>query len=165
MGIGPKWNKKMAEAFGRAVYGKNDKESSVTKSARQTYQRDLDNYTKDVDAKERAEAFNRGNEKARLDKQLDDMPEHRESSIDDMRDIESDGALKKDFEDAFDDVAERHGYERWRKDVGKQQLDDRMDGEIHNLEREGAVDDVRAEMIEDLKNHMDFSDFFDKWKR
>ena len=82
-----------------------------------------------------------------------------------MRDIESDEALTKDFEDAFDDVAERHGYERWRKDAGRPQLDDKMDGEIHNLEREGAVDDVRAEMIEDLKNRMDFSDFFDKWKR
>lgn len=158
MGIGPKWNKKMAEAFGRAVYGKNAKESPVAKAARQTYERDLDNYTKDVDAKERAEAFNRGNEKAWLDKQLDD----RDSR---MREIESDEALTKDFEDAFDDVAERHGYERWRKDAGKQQLDDKMDGEIHNLEREGAVDDVRAEMIEDLKKGLDFSDFFDKWKR
>ena len=51
----------MAKAFGKATYGKSDKNPTV-KAARDSYKKDLKNYGKDKDAKERAEAFNRGKE-------------------------------------------------------------------------------------------------------
>lgn len=167
-----KWNPKMAEAFGRAVYGKNDKESPVAKMARDVYDRDLRNYRKDDDAAARAEAFRRGGAEAWMDERTltrdaegrPDVKLESQDVADARGEARSDEALVKAFEDAFDDVAERHGYERWRKGAGKQQLNDGMNGEIHNLEREGAVDDIRAQMIEDLRNEMDLSDFFDKWK-
>jgi hypothetical protein len=61
----------MARAFGKATYGKNDKNPTV-KAARDSYKKDLKNYCKDKDAKARAEAFHMGNEEQWLENRLKD---------------------------------------------------------------------------------------------
>lgn len=85
-------------------------------------------------------------------------------SISRVEDENSDARLAKDFEDAFNSAVERHGYDTWKKGSGDKPLDDGLNGEIHNLEREGAEDDIRAQMIEELKSGVDLSDFFEKYR-
>lgn len=145
--------KKMAEAFGRATFGRNDKENPAIKMARDSFKRDLTNY-KDKDANERAESFFKGEEEGWLD---------RFKNGDTFEDEASDARLKEAFDKAFDDIAEDRGYKNWVSNKDKIPANDGLDGEINNLEREGAVDDVRAQMIEDLKNGMDISDVFEKY--
>lgn len=65
----------MAKAFGKATYGKSDKNPTV-KAARDSYKKDLKNYGKDKDAKERAEAFNRGKEEQWV---ADKQKEHKKA--------------------------------------------------------------------------------------
>lgn len=149
----PNW-KKMAEAFGRATYGRNNSENPAIKMARDAHERNVRNYA-DKDAGDRAEAFFRGNEERWL---------NRDKDAAQFEDEASDPRLAKDFEDAFNSVAERHGYDIWKKGSGDKPLDDGLNGEIHNLEREGAEDDIRAQMIEELKSGVDLSDFFEKYR-
>lgn len=149
----PNW-KKMAEAFGRATHGRNNSENPAIKMARDGYNRDLRNYA-DKDAGDRAEAFFRGGEERWL---------NRDKDVAQFEDEASDKRLAEDFEDAFNSAAERHGYDTWKKGSGNKPLDDGLNGEIHNLEREGAEDDIRAQMIEELKSGVDLSDFFEKYR-
>lgn len=148
--------KKMAEAFGRATFGRNNSENPAIKAARDSYERDLRNYTKDKDAAERAEAFFKGKEERWLDKATD---------ADVFEDKLSDEYLAKDFDKALDDAAERHGYDKWREESKDMPLDDGFGGSMHDVNREDAVQRVREEMIEELKKGMPLEDFFDKYGR
>lgn len=163
-----KW--KMAKAFGRAVFGKNNKENPTAKMVRDVYDRDLRNYTKDKDAADRAEAFNRGNTEAWMDERSivrgkDGRPDVKLESQDVVEargDARLDDELRRDFSDAFDDAAERHGYNKWREESKDMPLDDGFGGSMHDVNREDAVQRVREEMIID-KQTMSAEDFFDKW--
>lgn len=77
----------------------------------------------------------------------------------------TDKRVLQDFEDAFKDVSEEGGYRKWRKEAGNRPLDDGMNGEIENMEREGAVMDIRESMIKDLTSGMDVSDVIKKYSR
>jgi hypothetical protein len=96
--------------------------------------------------------------------ELPDRSKAKEDMLDDMRDRDSDKAVVDNFDKFIKESSERHGYKKWRNEARNQKLDDGLNGEIHNLDREGAVDDIRVQMIQDLRNKMDLSDFFDKWK-
>jgi hypothetical protein len=77
----------------------------------------------------------------------------------------TDERLGDDFEEVFKDISEDGGYKKWRKDAGSRPIDDGMDGELENLERETTVQDVRESMIEDLKSGMDISDVIEKYSK
>ena len=141
----PNW-KKMAEAFGRATFGRNDKENPAIKAARDSYKRDLDNYTKDKDAAERAEAFFKGKEERRLDKAKD---------ADAFEDKLSDERLAEDFDKALDEAAENHGYKKWREESKDMPVNDGFDGDMHDINREDAVQRSREEIIKALQNNTD----------
>lgn len=165
------WNK-MAKAFGRAARGNS---SDAAKYARQSYERDLHRYDKDPGASDRAEAFNRGSEEKWMDERnivvgRDGRPdvelERDERVIDQRGDARTDENLQKDMEQAFDEAAERHGYDRWRAEAANKPVDDGLGGELHNVERELTEDEVRAKMIEDLQkgaNILDILDFGKAW--
>lgn len=96
--------------------------------------------------------------------ELPDRTKAKDDMLDDMRDRDSDKAVVDDFNKFIKESKERHGYEKWRKEARNKPVDDGLNGEIHDFERESAGDDVYEQMIEDLRNKMDLSDFFDKWK-
>jgi hypothetical protein len=155
---------KMAKAFGRAAHGNS---SDAAKYARQSYERDLRRYDKDPSASGRAEAFNRGSEEKFMDERnltvdRDGRPsveiERDERVIDQHGDARTDENMQKELSDAFDEAAERHGYDKWRKEAADKPADDGMGGEIHNVERELTEDEVRQRMIDDLKRGADISD-------
>lgn len=141
----PNW-KKMAEAFGRATFGRNDKENPAIKAARDSYKRDLDNYTKDKDAAERAEAFFKGKEERWLDKAED---------ADAFEDKFSDERLTEEFGKALDEAAENHGYKKWREESKDMPLDDGFKGDLHDVNREDAVQRSREEIIKALQQNTD----------
>lgn len=140
-----KW-KKMAEAFGRATFGRNDKENPAIKAARDSYERDLRNYTKDKDAAERAEAFFKGKGERWLDKDKD---------ADAFEDKLSDERLAEDFDKALDEAAENHGYKKWREESKDMPVDDGFKGDLHDINREDAVQRSREEIIKALQQNTD----------
>lgn len=137
--------KKMAEAFGRATFGRNDKENPAIKAARDSYKRDLDNYT-DKDAAERAEAFFKGKEERWLDKNKD---------ADVFEDKLSDERLAEDFDKALDEAAENHGYKKWREESKDMSANDGFGGSLHDVNREDAVQRSREEIIKALQQNTD----------
>lgn len=161
----PNW-KKMAEAFGRAVRTP-DPESRET--ARNIHQALADKSFHDME-------FAKGQTRAAVDAdELNSKAAYFENKYggnkiprsafrDALEEELTDKRLADDFEDAFNSAVERHGYDTWKKGSGDKPLNDGLNGEIHNLEREGAEDDIRAQMIEELKSGVDLSDFFEKYR-
>lgn len=137
--------KKMAEAFGRATFGRNDKENPAIKAARDSYKRDLNNYA-DKDANARAEAFFKGKEERWLDKNKD---------ADVFEDKLSDERLAEDFDKALDEAAENHGYKKWRDESKDMPANDGFGGSLHDVNREDAVQRSREEIIKALQQNTD----------
>lgn len=77
-------------------------------------------------------------------------------------DRESDIRLQDDFEKAFDDAAEYHGYKKWREESKDMPLDDGFGGDMHDMNRMDAEQRVREEMIRD-KHALSDDEFLDKW--
>lgn len=156
-----KWQ--MAKAFGRAAFGKNDKENPAIKAARDSYRRDLDNFVKDKDAAERAEAFNRGNEEAWMDERSivrdkDGRPDVKLESKDVVEargDARLDDNLQRDFDKALDEAAENHGYKKWRDESKDMPANDGFGGSLHDVNREDAVQRSREEIIKALQQNTD----------
>lgn len=109
--------KKMAEAFGRAAYGKNDAEKPVAKWARDRFNKDADRYVDEPEAAKRAEAFNRGSEEAWMDdtdvKNKMGMDKYRanpdevERRMDELSEARSDERLEKEFDEGFNSAIAR----------------------------------------------------------
>lgn len=179
----PNW-KKMAEAFGRAMNERVGKDtgvrrtvnkSSIASDANEPGITGIGHPNSDEIASYRRgqlngnENFYVGRERAGANAINSMDPTAKRTSdvsrsISRIEDENSDARLAKDFEDAFNSAVERHGYDTWKKGSGGKPLDDGLNGEIHNLEREGAEDDIRAQMIEELKSGVDLSDFFEKYR-
>ena len=75
-----------------------------------------------------------------------------------------DANLQRDFERAFDEAAENHGYKKWKEESKDMPLDDGFGGDLHDVNREDAVQRAREQMIDDLKSGMSMEEFMDKWK-
>ena len=173
-----KWNPKMAEALGRALGDRAERRLTEPKLKTDVSQGEVvasEALTKQGPNSDFVKGYVAGIEQADkadyLAKKYGGGEQYRtgdrnarEEFSDALSDEASDQRLHDDFKVGFEEAAERHGYKKWRDESRNQKLDDGLNGEIHNLEREGAVDDIRAQMIEDLRNKMDLSDFFDKWK-
>ena len=116
--------KKMAEAFGRATFGKNDN-NSIVKAARDSYKRDLNNY-RDKEAGDRAESFFKGQEEERMannrvDKDFNSLKSLKnENTRELMKDVDADyqsdqrliEQREKEWDDAFKSAKEhvKRGY-------------------------------------------------------
>lgn len=84
--------------------------------------------------------------------------------VDKLSADESEKALNAEFDKAFDEAAESHGYDKWRKESSDMPLNDGFKGDLHDVNREDAVQRTRERMIEDLKSGMSMEEFMDKWK-
>lgn len=67
----------------------------------------------------------------------------------------SDMNLEKEFNDAFDEAAENHGYKKWREESKDMSADDGFGGSLHDVNREDAVQRSREEIIEALQKNTD----------
>ena len=150
----------MAKAFGRAVFGKSDKENPAAKMARDVYGRDLRNYV-DKDAAGRAEAFNRGNEEAWMDNRSivrgkDGRPDVKlesEDVVEARGDARLDDNLQQDFDEGFEASFNR----------AKGTFNEAMDklGGYTPEDKEQAYDRLRQLMIDKLKNGEPIQDVLD----
>lgn len=84
-------------------------------------------------------------------------------NISNVEDEHSSMRLQDDFEKAFDEAAENHGYKKWREESKNMPLDDGFGGDLHDVDRADAVQRAREQMIEDLKRGMDISDVLKKY--
>lgn len=139
--------KKMAEAFGRAVRrpGTGTRGKSFG------------------DAAERADAgfeFNHGRWQGDMAEEEaakaagDFGPEYQEE-FDKAVDKQTDERLKDEFKRAFDEAAENHGYKKWKEESKDMPLDDGFKGDLHDVNREDAVQRSREEIIKALQQNTD----------
>lgn len=108
--------KKIAEAFGRAAYGKNNAEKPIVKWARDRFDKDVDRYA-DPEASARAEAFARGQDEAWMDAQeikrkmgMDKYranPDEAERRMDELGEVHTDERLEQDFDEGFNSAIKR----------------------------------------------------------
>lgn len=63
--------------------------------------------------------------------------------------------LQKDFDEAFDEAAENHGYKKWREESKDMPLNDGFGGDLHDVNREDAVQRSREEIIKALQQNTD----------
>jgi hypothetical protein len=143
-----KWNPKMSRALGRALGENNDPRRPSGAIDNEDFER----------------GYQAGREAARMADEAAGSTASREDILDYMRDRDSDEAVVDNFDKFIKESKERHGYENWRNEARNKPVDDGLNGEIHDFERESAGEDIYEQMIQDLRNKMDLSDFFDKWK-
>lgn len=172
------WNK-MVEAFMRAInrpdghmyrrpYPKVNKEaerdadkfySDVMNKANEIAPTEADvgfrNGMKDADEAEVRASFSNPKEAGRFDQE--------KKEFDDLTEFRMDKNLQTEFEKAFDEAAENHGYKKWREESKDMPLDDGFGGDLHDVNREDAVQRAREQMIEDLKSGMPISDVLKKY--
>lgn len=140
----PNWTKlkKMAEAFGRASYGKNDAEKPVAKWARTRFDKDVDRYD-DPEASARAEAFARGRDEA----WMDDWDTKHKMGMDKYR------ANPDEVERHMDELGEAHTDERLgeeldaaiKKAEGQADYAGRMKGMREGELADDAIDEAVSE--------------------
>lgn len=82
--------------------------------------------------------------------------------VDKLSAEESEKALNTEFDKAFDDAAEYHGYKKWREESKDMPLNDGFGGDMHDMNRMDAEQRVREEMIRD-KHALSDDEFIDKW--
>ena len=82
--------------------------------------------------------------------------------VDKLSAEESEKALNTEFDKAFDDAAEYHGYKKWREESKDMPLDDGFGGDMHDMNRMDAEQRVREEMIRD-KHALSDTEFINKW--
>lgn len=159
---------KMAKAFGRAVANKAEKSK-----AKQTVENVRQNKPFAIEGKPvppEAKAYDEGYRQGLYDRfdaeDIVDPNAKGTKGVDEMVDMASDTdtdiALIKDFEKAFDEAAEYHGYKKWREESKDMPLDDGFGGDMHDMNRMDAEQRVREEMIRD-KHALSDDEFIDKW--
>lgn len=152
---------KMAKAFGRAVANKSEKSNAkqIVENVRQNKPFAIDGKPVPPEAKAYDEGYQQGlrdrfdaediaDPNAKSTKGVDEM-------VDMASDADTDAALIKDFENALDEAAENHGYKKWREESKDMPLDDGFKGDLHDANREDAVQRSREEIIKALQNNTD----------
>lgn len=164
------WNK-MVEAFMRAInrpnghmyrrpYPKVNKEaeraadkfySNIINKANEIAPTEADvgfrNGMKDANEAEVRASFSNPKEAGRFDQE--------KKEFDDLTESRMDKSLKTDFDNAFDEAAENHGYKKWREEEKDTPLDDGFKGDMHDVNREDAVQRSREEIIKALQQNAD----------
>lgn len=165
-----KW--KMLKAFARALEGPEavEKRLSGDKFIKEIDKRAHD-VSRDAIADNDFKAFeatragrrggfddNEGIPKSRVDvnNNITKIPaSERQAAFDDLSDFETDSKLKGEFERAFDEAAENHGYKKWKEESKDMPLDDGFRGDLHDVNREDAVQRSREEIIKALQQNTD----------
>lgn len=144
--------KKMAEAFGRAMStrkGTGPAAEAVGKSETLKFK------TGGKSPEERA--YLHGHETEGPDEYY--VAKERggdyEKNIDDIEDENSSMRLQDDFNKAFEEAAENHGYKKWKEESKDMPLDDGFKGDLHDVNREDAVQRSREEIIKALQQNTD----------
>lgn len=75
--------------------------------------------------------------------------------VDKLSADESEKALNTEFDKAFDEAAENHGYKKWREESKDMPLNDGFGGDLHDVNREDAVQRSREEIIKALQQNTD----------
>lgn len=75
--------------------------------------------------------------------------------VDKLSAEESEKALNTEFDKAFDEAAENHGYKKWKEESKDMPLDDGFKGDLHDVNREDAVQRSREEIIKALQQNID----------
>lgn len=161
-----KW--KMAKAFGRAVANKakKSKAEQTIENVRQSKPFAEDGKPIPPEAKAYDEGYQQGLRDRFDAEDIVDPNAKGNKGVDEIVDIatdaDTDAALVKDFENEFNDAAERHGYKKWREESKDMPLDDGFGGDMHDMNRMDAEQRVREEMIRD-KHALSDDEFLDKW--
>lgn len=75
--------------------------------------------------------------------------------VDKLASKESDNALDNEFDKALDEAAENHGYKKWREESKDMPLNDGFGGDLHDVNREDAVQRSREKIIKALQQNTD----------
>ena len=160
---------KMARAFGRAMGTRKGNGPAAKAINESEVAREANNARRGEKISDTAKDYKIGNDDDALD-MYEGALQNRynkkgyEKNLDAQLDRETDAALERDFEKAFDDAAEYHGYKKWREESKDMPLNDGFGGDLHDVNREDAVQRAREQMINDLKSGMSMEEFMDKWK-
>lgn len=76
-------------------------------------------------------------------------------SISSVEDEHSSMRLQDEFNKAFDEAAENHGYNKWRNESKDMPVNDGFGGSLHDVNREDAVQRSREEIIKALQQNTD----------
>ena len=82
------------------------------------------------------------------------IPEIRKR-MDEFSDEATDKSLQDAFEEGFEEAAENHGYKKWKEESKDMPLDDGFKGDLHDVNREDAVQRSREEIIKALQQNTD----------
>lgn len=101
--------------------------------------------------------------RTRAEQQAADMPGNYEKNkrdiehfeYNDIEDKATDKALEDAFNEGFDAAAENHGYKKWREESKDMPLNDGFGGDLHDVNREDAVQRSREEIIKALQQNTD----------
>lgn len=156
--------KKMAEAFGELA-GRNmrrGKNSNVDAWSRNSANKSADT------RKAFKEGESLGSDIQGIADELADASEHGETRYnrtsdqfyDQLKEVNQSNrgpgqSLEKDFDKAFEEAAENHGYKKWREESKDMPLDDGFKGDLHDINREDAVQRSREEIIKALQQNTD----------
>ena len=75
--------------------------------------------------------------------------------IDKLSAEESEKTLNTEFDKAFDEAAENHGYKKWKEESKDMPVNDGFGGDLHDINREDAVQRSREEIIKALQQNTD----------
>jgi hypothetical protein len=144
----------MAKAFGRAMM-----EPLKAKNAGKVRD-EVGDIAKKLDAGPReaygegiTEGFNDLGKAIQFEKKRK-IPELRER-MDELSDEATDKSLQDAFKEGFDEAAENHGYKKWKEESKDMPLDDGFKGDLHDVNREDAVQRSREEIIKALQQNTD----------
>ena len=144
--------KKMAEAFGRAMStrkGTGPAAEAVSKSGTLKFK------SGGKSPEERAYLYGHETEGPDEYYVAKERGGDYEKNIDNIEDENSSMRLQNDFNKAFDEAAENHGYKKWREESKDMPVDDGFKGDLHDINREDAVQRSREEIIKALQQNAD----------
>lgn len=75
--------------------------------------------------------------------------------VDKLSAEDSEKALNTEFDKALDEAAENHGYKKWREESKDMPLNDGFGGDLHDVNREDAVQRSREKIIKALQQNTD----------
>lgn len=144
----------MAKAFGRAMMEPlKAKDAGKVRDEVGAIAKKLDNGPRNAYGEGVTEGFNDLGQAVQFEKKRK-IPELRKR-MDELSDEATDKSLQDAFDEALDEAAENHGYKKWREESKDMPLDDGFKGDLHDVNREDAVQRSREEIIKALQQNTD----------
>lgn len=144
----------MAKAFGRAMMEPlKAKDAGKVRDEVGAVAKKLDDGPRNAYGEGVTEGFDDLGKAVQFEKKRK-IPELRKR-MDELSDEATDKSLQDAFEEGFDEAAENHGYKKWREEEKDMPLDDGFKGDLHDVNREDAVQRSREEIIKALQQNTD----------